>query len=120
MGLLGVAWGLLKLRKAKELALTEKHVDDLVNRLQKAVIQVALSIQEVSWYRGLNVLLAMEKTHWAKVTDKIQEKIQDIFKNNSSGELYSAKFEEVWKSENTSWSNFAALFQKKELKKEKK
>ena len=48
MGPLGAAWGVMKLCKAKELALTEKYVEDLVDQLQKAVIMVGNSMQKVS------------------------------------------------------------------------
>ena len=124
MGPLGAAWGTLKLWKAGELTITEAHIQGLVDQLQKSVVLVGHSMQKASWYRRVNVLSAIGKTNGAKIADikslLKQDKIQSIFETNTSGELFSAKFDEVTKTEKTSRSNFADLFRKKEPKKEKK
>ena len=124
MGPLGAAWGTLKLWKAGELTITEAHIQGLVDQLQKSVVLVGHSMQKASWYRRVNVLSAIGKTNGAKIADikslLKQDKIQSIFETNTSGELFSAKFDEVTKTEKTSRSNFADLFRKKESKKDKK
>ena len=124
MGPLGAAWGTLKLVEAGDIESTQLNAADLIDQLQKAVILVGHAMHKVSWHRRVSVLSALGKVNGAKITDVRsllkQEKIQEIFLNNSSGDLFSAKFDEVTKTEKTSRSNFGSLFQKKESKKEPK
>ena len=124
MGPLGAAWAVLKLWRAGELVLTEEDIQSMVDQLQKSAVLVGHAMQKVSWYRRVNVLSAIGKTNGAKIADirslLKQDKIQNIFENDTSGDLFSAKFDEVTKSEKTSRSNFTDLFRKKETKKDKK
>ena len=120
---LGAAWGQLMLWKAGRLIMNEDAEKALIDQVDKAVILTGHAIHKVSWHRRIGVLSAIGKNNGAKNADiknlLKQERIQEIFLNDTSGELFGKQFDEATKSENSSRSNFAALFQqkKKETKK---
>ena len=124
MGPLGAAWGILRLWKTGQCLINEETEKSLVDQIDKAVILTAHTMQRISWHRRVHVLSAIGKTNGAKNADiralLKQDKIQQIFQNDSSGELFGKQFDEVTKSENTSRSNFAALFQPKKKAEPKK
>ena len=120
-GPLGVAWASVKMWERGDPVGVDGMA--LVDQLHKSIILVAHALQKVSYMRRVNILSAMGKGSGAKLTDVRsllkQDKIQNIFSNNTSGELFSKKFDEETKQEKTSRSNFADLFGKKKEPKPK-
>ena len=84
----------------------------LVDQLQKSAVLLAHALQKVSWYRRVHVLGAIGKIKDAKEILK-REKIQKIFVESKTTDLFSKEFTEEIKIEKKSTNIVEILKPKK-------
>ena len=109
MGPLGVAWSSLETVRAGG-SVAEMNADTLGDQLQKAVVLLGHAFQKISWFRRIHCLSALGKHGEATKIVK-QEKVKEIFKNNSSGDLFSKEFDDHFKVVTTTGKNISAALQ---------
>ena len=85
-------------------------VDSLGDQLQKAVVLLGHAFQKILWFRRILCLTALGKHAEATKVVK-QEKVKEIFKNNTSGDLFSKEFDDHFKVVTTTGKNISAALQ---------
>ena len=116
MGPLGVAWSQCALFKKGDLA--ELDGFQLADILELSVLSLAHVVQKISWYRRVNCLSALGPVKNARDTLK-EEKVQKIFVEDSSTNLFPKEFDEHLKSMQGTRVNVVKHFKPEEKKKKK-
>ena len=116
MGPLGVAWSQCALFKKGDLA--ELDGFQLAEILELSVLSLAHVVQKINWYRRVHCLSALGPVKNARDTLK-EEKVQKIFVEDSSTNLFPKEFDEHLKSMQGTRVNVVKHFKPEEKKKKK-